>query len=127
MFVALSISCAKVPDSYRVLGYDAKSGEWVFLHHFVREGQHQTIHLTTVCAYYQRGGADNMVKGPNVCHLEIGSILVPTARPISAKIKAMNILSIGEGPDFMTITQGDGDSPTEYQGFVILKKVLVPQ
>ena len=118
--------CAHKPivEGYRVTSFDSTTGQWIILRNGTFDGKYLTKRMTVVCDFYKWGNRERL-SGPNVCSLEVGSLMVPHYR-LDDKQNLKTVLYMFEDPDYLSIIQGDGDDQV-MQGFRILKNEVVPE
>ena len=111
------------PEGYRVIRYDAATHQWTILRTGTFDGVYLRKRIVVVCSSYTWGKHD-AVTGPDACHLNVGSLIVPN--PLPPPEKRFEFVDVFEMADEnLSITQGDGDDRV-MQLFNIVKYEVLP-
>lgn len=124
MFIALSCGCKKTqePEGYRVVNYDAASHQWTIIRTGTFDGKYMTKKLVVVCMFYKWGKHDT-VDGPDACHLQVGSLIVPSLE--SGNADKAHFVTVFEMPnETLSITEGSGDDRVMQQFKIVSYSVL---
>lgn len=113
---------AHEPDGYRVVGYDGSTRQWTIVRAGSFEGKYLVKRLVVICSLYQWGDHDALL-GPDVCHLQVGRLIIPNPQPDVAH--RSQFLDVFEMPsEILAITEGYG-ADRVIQQFKILKYDVV--
>lgn len=124
LIVALTIGCTKKPvEGYRVMSFDSRTGQWIFLRNGTFDGKYLTKRITAECYCHEWGIQE--VRGRYACSLQIGSFLAPRSEK-DEKGSVKTILNIYESADYLSIIEGDGDTRVR-QEFTILKNEVLQE
>ncbi len=110
------------PEGYRVVGYDAATHQWTIMRNGNFNGTYLRKRLTVVCELSQWGNQEALL-GKDVCHLQVGELIIPTMK--GKRIKDQAPVRVYEMPDqVLSISQGDGDNQRRQLFKIITYEVL---
>jgi len=106
------------PEGYRVLSYDSESHQWAILRNGTFDGKYLRKRITVLCNSFKMGDLE-AVTGPDVCHLQVGRMIISNRFP--PEEKRQDFVDIHEMPGgVLTLTEGYG-ADRVMQQFKILK------
>ena len=104
-------------EVYKVVSYDASTGEWVIVH--LDNVQHTRVEIRAVFDSY-RWGKHEPVTGPNNCAIRVGQEFVPNR----FKFNTNDFVDVNLTTDTLYITEGAGDDIVHQRFNVRSAKVI---